>query len=126
MEVVNNLLLDKKEYDQVINDTNYLITKYTIIDQVQLIITTQEENPLVVNARLVDLQEDNRKYGVIRLVNEDNDYYLEYDFKAPSIDVSDLNDLTLELSREQKMMEALLTVLINHNVRIKKKVSCDE
>ena len=126
MEVVNNLFLDKKEYDQVINDTNYLITKYTIIDQVQLIITTQEENPLVVNARLVDLQEDNRKYGVIRLVNEDNDYYLEYDFKAPSIDVSDLNDLTLELSREQKMMEALLTVLINHNVRIKKKVSCDE
>ena len=126
MEVVNNLLLDKKEYDQVINDTNYLITKYTIIDQAQLIITTQEENPLIVNARLVDLQEDNRKYGVIRLVNEDNDYYLEYDFKAPSIDVSDLNDLTLELSREQKMMEALLTVLINHNVRIKKKVSCDE
>lgn len=121
MEVVNNLLLDKKEYDQVINDTNYLITKYTIIDQVQLIITTQEENPLIVNARLVDLQEDNRKYGVIRLVNEDNDYYLEYEFKAPSIDVSDLNDLTLELSREQKMMEALLTVLINHNVRIKKK-----
>ena len=126
MEVVNNLLLDKKEYDQVINDTNYLITKYTIIDQVQLIITKQEDNPLVVNARLVDLQEDNRKYGVIRLVNEDNDYYLEYEFKAPSIDVSDLNDLTLELSREQKMMEALLTVLINHNVRIKKKVSCDE
>lgn len=121
MEVVNNLLLDKKEYDQVINDTNYLITKYTIIDQAQLIITTQEENPLIVNARLVDLQEDNRKYGVIRLVNEDNDYYLEYEFKAPSIDVSDLNDLTLELSREQKMMEALLTVLINHNVRIKKK-----
>lgn len=126
MEVVNNLLLDKKEYDQVINDTNYLITKYTIIDQVQLIITTQEENPLIVNARLVDLQEDNRKYGVIRLVNEDNDYYLEYEFKSSSIDVSDLNDLTLELSREQKMMEALLTVLINHNVRIKKKVSCDE
>lgn len=126
MEVVNNLLLDKKEYDQVINDTNYLITKYTIIDQAQLIITTQEENPLIVNARLVDLQEDNRKYGVIRLVNEDNDYYLEYEFKSSSIDVSDLNDLTLELSREQKMMEALLTVLINHNVRIKKKVSCDE
>lgn len=126
MEVVNNLLLDKKEYDQVINDTNYLITKYTIIDQVQLIITTQEDDPLIVNARLVDLQEDNRKYGVIRLVNEDNDYYLEYEFKSSSIDVSDLNDLTLELSREQKMMEALLTVLINHNVRIKKKVSCDE
>lgn len=126
MEVVNNLLLDKKEYDQVINDTNYLITKYTIIDQAQLIITTQEENPLIVNARLVDLQEDNRKYGVIRLVNEDNDYYLEYEFKSSSIDVSDLNDLTLELSREQKMMEALLTVLINHNVRIKKKELCNE
>lgn len=118
MEVINNLLLDKKQYNQTINNNDYIIDNYTIIDQVQLIITTQVEDSSNVSARLIDLKENNRKYGVITLTTSNDYYYLEYVLRTPFIDVSIIDDLSLELSREQRIVEALLTILLDHNIKV--------
>ena len=118
MEVINNLLLDKKQYNQTINNNDYIVNNYTIIDQVQLIITTQVENSSNVSARLIDLKENDRKYGVITLTTSNDYYYLEYVLRTPFIDVSIIDDLSLELSREQRIVEALLTILLDHNIKV--------
>ena len=118
MEVINNLLLDKKQYNQTINNNDYVIINYTITDQAQLIITTREEDGSNVSARLIDLKEEDRKYGVITLINDDDNYYLEYVLRTVFIDVSVMNDLSLELSKEKRIVEALLTVLLNHDFKV--------
>lgn len=118
MEVINNLLLDKKQYNQTINNNDYIVNNYTIIDQVQLVITTQVEDSSNVSARLIDLKENDRKYGVITLTTSNDYYYLEYVLRTPFIDVSIIDDLSLELSREQRIVEALLTILLDHNIKV--------
>lgn len=118
MEVINNLLLDKKQYNQTINNNDYIVNNYTIIDQVQLIITTQVEDSSNVSARLIDLKENDRKYGVITLTTSNDYYYLEYVLRTPFIDVSIIDDLSLELSREKRIVEALLTILLDHNIKV--------
>lgn len=118
MEVINNLLLDKKQYNQTINNNDYIVNNYTIIDQVQLVITTQVEDSSNVSARLIDLKENDRKYGVITLTTSNEYYYLEYVLRTPFIDVSIIDDLSLELSREQRIVEALLTILLDHNIKV--------
>lgn len=118
MEVINNLLLDKKQYNQTINNDDYIVNNYTIIDQVQLVITTQVEDSSNVSARLIDLKENDRKYGVITLTTSNDYYYLEYVLRTPFIDVSIIDDLSLELSREQRIVEALLTILLDHNIKV--------
>ncbi len=118
MEVINNLLLDKKQYNQTINNDDYIVNNYTIIDQVQLIITTQVEDSSNVSARLIDLKENDRKYGVITLTTSNEYYYLEYVLRTPFIDVSIIDDLSLELSREQRIVEALLTILLDHDIKV--------
>lgn len=118
MEVINNLLLDKKQYNQTINNDDYIVNNYTIIDQVQLIITTQVEDSSNVSARLIDLKENDRKYGVITLTTSNDYYYLEYVLRTPFIDVSIIDDLSLELSREQRIVEALLTILLDHDIKV--------
>lgn len=118
MEVINNLLLDKKQYNQTINNNDYIVNNYTIIDQVQLVITTQVGDSSNVSARLIDLKENDRKYGVITLTTSNDYYYLEYVLRTPFIDVSIIDDLSLELSREQRIVEALLTILLDHNIKV--------
>ena len=118
MEVINNLLLDKKQYNQNINNDDYIVNNYTIIDQVQLVITTQVEDSSNVSARLIDLKENDRKYGVITLTTSNDYYYLEYVLRTPFIDVSIIDDLSLELSREQRIVEALLTILLDHDIKV--------
>lgn len=118
MEVINNLLLDKKQYNQTINNNDYIVNNYTIIDQVQLVITTQVEDSSNVSARLIDLKENDRKYGVITLTTSNDYYYLEYVLRTPFIDVSIIDDLSLELSREQRIVEALLTILLDHDIKV--------
>lgn len=118
MEVINNLLLDKKQYNQTINNDDYIVNNYTIIDQVQLIITTQVGDSSNVSARLIDLKENDRKYGVITLTTSNDYYYLEYVLRTPFIDVSIIDDLSLELSREQRIVEALLTILLDHDIKV--------
>lgn len=118
MEVINNLLLDKKQYNQTINNNDYIIINYTITDQAQLVITTREEDGSNVSARLIDLKEEDRKYGVITLINDDNNYYLEYVLRTVFVDVSVMNDLSLELSKEKRIVEALLTILLNHDFKV--------
>lgn len=118
MEVINNLLLDKKQYNQTINNNDYIVNNYTIIDQVQLVITTQVEDSSNVSARLIDLKENDRKYGVITLTTSNEYYYLEYVLRTPFIDVSIIDDLSLELSREQRIVEALLTILLDHDIKV--------
>lgn len=118
MEVINNLLLDKKQYNQTINNDDYIVNNYTIIDQVQLVITTQVEDSSNVSARLIDLKENDRKYGVITLTTSNDYYYLEYVLRTPFIDVSIIDDLSLELSREQRIVEALLAILLDHNIKV--------
>ena len=118
MEVINNLLLDKKQYNHTINNNDYIVNNYTIIDQVQLVITTQVEDSSNVSARLIDLKENDRKYGVITLTTSNDYYYLEYVLRTPFIDVSIIDDLSLELSREQRIVEALLTILLDHNIKV--------
>jgi len=118
MEVINNLLLDKKQYNQTINNDDYIVNNYTIIDQVQLVITTQVEDSSNVSARLIDLKENDRKYGVITLTTSNDYYYLEYVLRTPFIDVSIIDDLSLELSREQRIVEALLTILLDHDIKV--------
>lgn len=118
MEVINNLLLDKKQYNQTINNNDYIIINYTIADQAQLVITTREEDGSSVSARLIDLKEEDRKYGVITLINDDNNYYLEYVLRTVFVDVSVMNDLNLELSKEKRIVEALLTILLNHDFKV--------
>lgn len=118
MEVINNLLLDKKQYNQTINNDDYIVNNYTIIDQVQLVITTQVEDSSNVSARLIDLKENDRKYGVITLTTSNDYYYLEYVLRTPFIDVSIIDDLSLELSREQRIVKALLTILLDHDIKV--------
>lgn len=118
MEVINNLLLDKKQYNHTINNNDYIVNNYTIIDQVQLVITTQVGDSSNVSARLIDLKENDRKYGVITLTTSNDYYYLEYVLRTPFIDVSIIDDLSLELSREQRIVEALLTILLDHNIKV--------
>ena len=118
MEVINNLLLDKKQYNHTINNNDYIVNNYTIIDQVQLVITTQVGDSSNVSARLIDLKENDRKYGVITLTTSNDYYYLEYVLRTPFIDVSIIDDLSLELSREQRIVEALLTILLDHDIKV--------